>query len=97
MQTESLVPVRDFCIYHNVTITFVDTLVDKDLIALLTIEEIPYVEPTQLPQLEKFVRLHRDLNIHPDDLDVVAELLDRMERLQDQVLTLQNQLRFYER
>lgn len=97
MQTEHLVLVRDFCVYHNVEITFVETLAANDLIQTTTIEQTLYVEPAQLTQLEKFVRLHRDLNIHTDDLDVVADLLDRVETLQTEVVTLQNRLRFYER
>jgi hypothetical protein len=97
MQTEHLVLVRDFCVYHNVEITFVETLAANNLIQTTTIEQTLYVEPAQLSQLEKFVRLHRDLNIHTDDLDVVADLLDRMETLQSEVVTLQNRLRFYER
>ena len=97
MQTKSLILVRDFCVYHHVEITFVETLAANDLIETTTIDQTLYVEPAQLTNLEKFVRLHRDLNIHTDDLDVVADLLDRVESLQSQVVTLQNQLRFYER
>ncbi len=96
MQTEHLVLVRDFCVYHNVEITFVETLAANDLIETRTIEQTLYVEPAQLTQLERFLRLHRDLNIHTDDLDVVSDLLDRVEDLQSQVVTLQNRLRFYE-
>ena len=96
MPNESLILVRDFCVYHHIEITFVETLADNGLIETTTIEETLYVEPAQLTQLEKFVRLHRDLNIHTDDLDVVSDLLDRMEDLQSQVVTLQNRLRFYE-
>lgn len=97
MQPEHLILVRDFCAYHHVEITFVETLAANGLIETTTIEQTLYVEPTQLTPLEKFVRLHRDLNIHADDLDVVSDLLDRMETLQNEVITLQNRLRFYER
>ncbi|GAB3577477.1 hypothetical protein GCM10027578_45230 [Spirosoma luteolum] len=97
MQSVHLIPVRDFCVYHQVEITFVDTLVDTGLIETTVVNDTVYVAPTQLTQLEKLVRLHRDLHIHVTDLDVVASLLDRMESLQDQLLSLQNRLRFYER
>jgi hypothetical protein len=97
MQTQHLILVRDFCVYHNVEITFVETLANQDLIETTTIEETLYVDNGQLPQLEKFVRLHRDLAIHIDDLDVVSDLLDKMEGLQNEVVSLQNRLRFYER
>lgn len=96
MQTESLILVRDFCVHHHVEITFVETLAANNLIQTTTIDQTLYVEPAQLTQLEKFVRLHRDLNIHTDDLDVIADLLDRVEDLQREVVMLQNRLRFYE-
>ncbi len=96
MQTEHLILVRDFCVHHHVELTFVETLAANDLIETTTVDQTLYVEPAQLTQLEKFVRLHRDLNIHTDDLDVVSDLLDRVENLQSQVVTLQNRLRFYE-
>ena len=96
MQTEHLILVRDFCVYHNVEITFVETLAANELIKITTIEHTLYVEPAQLTNLEKFVRLHHDLNIRADDMDVVSDLLGRMEDLQSQVTTLQNRLRFYE-
>lgn len=96
MQTQHLILVRDFCVHHHIEITFVETLAANDLIETTTIEQTLYVEPAQLTQLEKFVRLHHDLNIHPDDLDVVSDLLDRVEDLQREVATLQNRLRFYE-
>lgn len=97
MQTQHLILVRDFCVYHNVEITFVETLASQDLIEITTIEETLYVDNGQLPQLEKFVRLHQDLNIHPDDLDVVSDLLDKLENLKSEVVSLQNRLRFYEK
>jgi hypothetical protein len=95
MQTEHLILVRDFCVHHNIEITFVETLAANDLVETTTIEQTLYIEQAQLMQLEKFVRLHHDLNIHPDDLDVVSDLLNRLETLQSQVTSLQNQLRFY--
>ncbi|MBC3783883.1 chaperone modulator CbpM [Spirosoma utsteinense] len=96
MQPQHLTLVRDFCVYHNVEITFVETLVSQDLIVTTTIEDSLYVETGQLPQLEKLVRLHQELDIHPDDLDVVSDLLDKLENLKSEVVSLQNRLRFYE-
>jgi hypothetical protein len=97
MQPTTLISIREFCVHHHVETTFVETLADNGLIQTTIIEQITYVEPTQLTQLEKFVRLHRDLHIHTDDLDIVSDLLDRMESLQCQLQMMQNRLRFYER
>lgn len=96
MQTDNLISVREFCVYHQIEITFVQTLAQHGLIETVVVEQAVYLEPAQLGRLEKLVRLHQDLAIHPDDLDVIADLLDRLEQLQHQVVQLQNRLAFYE-
>ncbi len=97
MQPNHLISVRDFCVHHHVEITFVQSLEQQGLVDTVVIEQSIYVQPEQLPRLEKLVRLHQDLSIHPDDLDVVSNLLERLEGLQHQVTQLQNRLVFYER
>ncbi|GAB2572661.1 chaperone modulator CbpM [Spirosoma areae] len=92
----NLISISEFCVYHHVGIAFIQTLEERGLVETITVEQAVYVQPEQLPLLEKFVRLHQDLSIHPDDLDVVSELLERVENLQHQVTQLQNRLIFYE-
>lgn len=96
MLPNDLIPAHDFCIYHHVEITFVRTLAQRGLINIVTVEQTDYVRPEQLSHLEKLVRLHQDLAIHPDDLDIVSNLLEQVDDLRRQVITLQNQLKFYE-
>ncbi|WP_460977804.1 chaperone modulator CbpM [Spirosoma knui] len=96
MQTNPLIPVSEFCLYHQVDVTFIDVLEQRGLIQITVIEQVAYVQPDELPRLEQLVRLHQDLAIHADDLDVVSDLLKRIELLQQQVIQLQNQLAFYE-
>ena len=96
MQAPTLISIDDFCVHHRVEVTFVETLAYNGLIETTTVEQAVYIQPEQLTRLEKFVRLHQDLAIHADDLDVVSDLLDRLENLQQTVTTLQNRLVFYE-
>ena len=96
MQPNQLISVSEFCVYHQIEISFVQTLEERGLVETVTVAQSIYLQPEQLPRLEKFVRLHQDLAIHPDDLDVVSELLERVESLQQQLTQLQNRLVFYE-
>jgi hypothetical protein len=95
MNAENLIPVRDFCVYHHIEISFVQSLEQRGLVEITTVEQVLFVQPSQVARLEKLVRLHHELAIHADDLDVVSNLLDRVEGLQEQVAQLQNQLSFY--
>ncbi len=92
----NLILINEFCVYHHVGVEFVQLLEQRGLIETQTIQQATYVQLEQLPQLEKFVRLHQDLAIHPDDLDVVNELLERLEHMHQQITHLQNRLVFYE-
>lgn len=96
MVPNALIPAHDFCVHHQVEIAFLYDLARRDLVDIITVEQVIYVQPTQLARLEKLVRLHQDLSIHPDDLDIVANLLEQVEQLQGQLTNLRNRLRFYE-
>ncbi|QHV98721.1 chaperone modulator CbpM [Spirosoma endbachense] len=96
MQPNNLISVTEFCVHHHIEVAFVHLLEQQGLVEIITIEQTIYLEPTQLGRLEKLVRLHQDLDIHPDDLDIVSDLLERVESLQNQLTQLQNRLVFYE-
>lgn len=96
MQTTSLISVPDFCVHHQIEITFIDTLADNGLIETTFVEQARYVHSDQVGRLEKFVRLHQDLAIHTDDLDIVSNLLDQVDDLHQQLTQLRNRLVFYE-
>ena len=96
MAGNDLIPAHDFCVYHRLEITFLYTLANRGLIDIVTNEQADYVPTAQLTYLEKLVRLHQDLSIHPDDLDVVSDLLDQLQFLRQQTVILENKLRFYD-
>jgi len=50
----------------------------------------------QLPQLENFTRWHHELGINIEGIDVIHELLQRIEALQQQVHRLKGKISFDE-
>lgn len=97
MPAEALIPATDFCVHHRLDIAFVYDLEQRGLIEIVRMEQTTYLPTDQLSRLEKLLRLHRELAVHPDDLDIVAHLLDRLEAVQEEVMNLRNRLFFYER
>ena len=47
-------------------------------------------------ELEKFIRLYRDLEINPEGIDTIIHLLNRLEEMQEKINNLQNRLSIYE-
>jgi hypothetical protein len=91
-----LIAVDEFCANHNIEISFLTLLQRNGLIEISTIESQYFVEKEQLPQLEKFVRFHYDLDINLEGIETISYLLQRIENLQNEIIKLKNRLRFYD-
>jgi chaperone modulatory protein CbpM len=96
MQTDDLVAVNQFCSSHNLEISFIQTLQQYDLIRITTIEETTYIHINELQQTEKIARLHNELGINIEGIDVIKHLLQRVENMQEEIIALKNKLSLYE-
>ena len=96
IQTKKLVTVDEFCLLSNVETSFVTSLERSGLIELLVIQETRYVEADQLRQLEKMVRFHYEWDINLEGLETIMHLLQQINTLHDETMTLKNRLLFYE-
>jgi chaperone modulatory protein CbpM len=96
MGNENLISITEFCQYHHIDVDFIQLLQQNGLIETTIVQQIVYVQTDNLGQLEKLVRLHQELNIPPENLDIVSHLLIRMENLQHEIKQLKNRLGFYE-
>ena len=96
MSNKNLIQIREFCLYHEIENTFITELHNYGLIKIIIQEEDEYLEPEQLPTVEKMIRLHYDLKINLEGIDAIAHLLNRIELLQQNLIASQNKLRLYE-
>ena len=90
------ITVEEFCFSHGVTTQFIIQLHDFGLIEVVTKEDMEYIQYEELPKVEKIVRLHSDLNINLEGIEVIQDLLDRIAHMQGQIITLKNKLQVYE-
>jgi chaperone modulatory protein CbpM len=95
MKTEEMIPVHDFCVYHNVEQSFIYSLKDSGLIEFSFVEETVYIPLSQLPVLEKLVRLY-EMDINLEGIETITYLLQRMNDMQQQIMQLSNRLGLYE-
>ena len=92
MTTEKYIRIRDFCQGHSLEEAFLYQLQEFDLIQIVEVGRQPAIHRRELHQLERLVRLHRDLEIAPQGLQAVQHLLDRMDLLEEEVWQLRRRL-----
>ena len=96
MQTENLIAVNEFCINHNIEISFISSLQQTGLIEITTIKETGFIDAGQLQQLEKFIRFYYELDINLEGIETITHLLQRINSMHDEIIALKNRLRLYE-
>ena len=96
MQTDDLIQVNEFCMHHQIEISFVQSLQLSGLIEITQTEETLCVRRDQLPELEKMVRLYYEMDINLEGIETISYLLNRMNQMQKQITHLNNRLQAYE-
>ncbi len=95
MQEEHLILVHELCIYHNVELKFIHSLQEHGLIKLTNVEEKSFIPFSQLLELEKMIRLHYDLDVNVEGIDVIHHLVKKLEDAQNEIGRLKIRLKFY--
>ena len=96
MQKDNLIAVNEFCINHNIEVSFISSLQKTGLIEIAFVEETAFIDAEQLQQVEKFIRFYYDLDINFEGIETITHLLRRMNAMQDEIISLRNRLRLYE-
>ena len=83
----NLIPLQHLCTHHGVEI---------GLVEITTIEQTLYVSNEKLEDIEKILRLHHELDINMEGIDVIINLLQQLENKETELKKIQNKLHFYE-
>jgi len=96
MQAKNLIALDVFCINHNIEISFLSSLQQNGLIEITTIEETNFIDASQLQQLEKILCFYNELDINIEGIETITYLLERINLMQQEIISLRNRLRLYE-
>ncbi|MDE3740847.1 chaperone modulator CbpM [Maribacter polysaccharolyticus] len=96
MEKYNYIAVSEFCASHGISSEFILELHEYGLIEIIEEKDAHYLLYTELPKAEKIIRLYSDLDINLEGIEVIHDLLDRIERMQNEIISLKNKLRFYE-
>jgi single-stranded DNA-specific DHH superfamily exonuclease len=96
MEIQDLIPIPKLCIHYNVPVSFINTLEEYQLVELVAKNNNLYIQTKQISKVEKLIRMHYDLHINIEGIDVIYNLLKQNESLKEEITTLNNRLQLYE-
>ncbi|GAA4941012.1 hypothetical protein GCM10023314_12410 [Algibacter agarivorans] len=96
MEPKDLIPIQLLCKRYNVPVSFINTLQEFKLIELIFEKDAFYIHTTQIKAVEKMMRLHYDLDINFEGMDVIFNLLKKVELLHEDIIALHNRLKRFE-
>jgi len=94
--TPEFVIADEFCASHQLEISFIHSLKDHGMIETVFVDQSLCIHAEELPRLEQIVRLHRDLDINLEGIEVINDLLQRIEEMQDEIARLNRRLNLFE-
>ena len=95
MEAQNLISIERFCEHYCIPIHFMNELKEYQLIEVIVAENQDYIKITHINEIEKMIRLHYDLNINLEGVDVIYNLLNQVNSLKKEITDLQNKLLFY--
>ena len=96
MQRQDIIPAGEFCVHHNIQLSFIHSLSEYGMVQTVLIEEEIFLPISEMEKLEKIIRLHFELDINLEGIETISHLLDRMNAMRQEIVRLTNRLKAYE-
>lgn len=96
METQELIIVDVFCQEYQIEINLINDLESFGLIETIVHNENKYLDKNQLVYVEKIIRLHNELNINKEGIEIILDLLEKEKQLLSEINYLKNRLGLYE-
>jgi len=96
MSVENFIPLNQLCTLYKVEMSFFTRMNEFGLIEIITIEQSNFVDKEKASDIEKIMRMHHELDINFEGIETIFHLLEKIETLQEELITTKNRLRLYE-
>ena len=96
METQELIIIDVVCQEYQIEINLINDLESFGLIETIVHNENKYLDKNQLVHVEKIIRLHNDLNINKEGIEIILDLLEKEKQLLSEINYLKNRLGLYE-
>ena len=96
METQELIIIDVVCQEYQIEINLINDLESFGLIETIVHNENKYLDKNQLVYVEKIIRLHNELNINKEGIEIILDLLEKEKQLLSEINYLKSRLGLYE-
>lgn len=96
MKTTHYIALPELCTHYRMEMSFFNGLRDYGLIEIISVEKTECIHKDYIADLEKMIRLHRDLKLNFEGIDTVLNLLNKIDLLQKELNSTKNRLQRFE-
>lgn len=94
---QDLIIINEYCSRSSVEPDFIIQLENEGLIEIYVDNGERYIHQSQLRRLEQYVRWYYDLSINIEGIDVIQNLLDRMDEMKNEISRLREVVRLVDK
>ncbi|MEQ7799647.1 chaperone modulator CbpM [Pedobacter sp. ASV1-7] len=87
-----LIAITEYCIKYDIEPSFINSLEESGIIILTDINQERFIHIEQLPEMDRYIHFHYDLQINIEGIDAIRHLLDKVSSMQDEIRQLKKQL-----
>ena len=96
MESQELIIIDVFCKECQIEVELIDELEDFGLIEIIQKNGVRHLHIEHLPQVQKIIAFHTELNINKEGIEIVLYLLERLKQQNQALKLLQDKLKIYE-
>ncbi|WP_282081040.1 chaperone modulator CbpM [Aquimarina algiphila] len=97
MTKKHLISAKEFCTNHKIEFSFINSLYEFGLIKVITVRQQVFLSVDELPKLEQILLFNKELEINLEGIEVIINLLERVQKIQEEINILKNRLQLYEK
>lgn len=91
-----LIIIEEYCKNSRIDSSFVSLLINEGLIDVQVADGQMYLYESQLAELDRFANLYYDLSVNVEGIDIIHNLLKKMENMEKELYILRKRLHVHD-
>ena len=96
MKNDKYISITTITTHYQIEKSFIAQLIDIGLIKVVKVKRSIFIHKDHIVHLEKMLRMHHELAVNPEGIDVIFNLLQKLDNKESELQSLRNRLKIYE-